>query len=543
MPVSGPVLQTVPHPQNPHMLVRGNPAAPIAHRQWYEVAGASGAPECWVYTDRLSYAPGDTVQVHGIAHAPKIRLKLARDGTRRGPRLSRTVPAWWADTPQDASVAGCGWPVIATIRIPADWPSGAYILDARTDDGARAEHLVVVRAGAGGRQGRAVLITADRTWAAYNDWGGSNHYEGVSDPAANRFSPVVSAHRPFARGFVRLPGNAPRPVLVKPPLDGRHPGYPWMDWAFANGFSKKYASAGWASYERHFMRWAERAGLPVDVCTQADLHNGPAALEGYACAVIVGHDEYWSWDMRDAVEAYVAGGGRVARFAGNFLWQIRLEDGGARQACYKYEADADDPLAGTDRKSTAWDAPELGRPGWTTFGASGGFGVYAGFGGLAANGSGGFTLARPRHWAFAGTGLGYGDVLGGASRVFGYEVDGLPHRTVDGLPEPDALPGLPADLSILAQAPARLREDAMGADPSTLFVGDADAKFAARAVHGRSDAAALDAVDRGSGVIVSFTHGRGEVFNAGTCEWVNGLRLRDHGIETVTRNVLTRFLR
>ena len=46
-----------------------------------------------------------------------------------------------------------------------------------------------------------------------------------------------------------------------------------------------------------------------------------------------------------------------------------------------------------------------------------------------------------------------------------------------------------------------------------------------------------------SGVIVSFALGRGEVFNAGTCEWVNGLRLRDHGIETVTRNVLRRFLR
>jgi hypothetical protein len=46
----------------------------------------------------------------------------------------------------------------------------------------------------------------------------------------------------------------------------------------------------------------------------------------HACAIFVGHDEYWSAPMRNAVDAHVAGGGKVARFAGNFLWQIRLED-------------------------------------------------------------------------------------------------------------------------------------------------------------------------------------------------------------------------
>lgn len=537
------MLPTNPHPSNPHMLVRGDPDAPVAHRQWYEAAGVSGGPECWVYTDRLSYAPGDTVRIHGISRAGRLRLTIARDAATRSPRLTRTVAAGWADTPGDASVKGCGWPVIAEIALGADWPSGAYTLDARAEDGSRAEHLFILRGARTGRAGRIALVTADRTWAAYNDWGGSNHYEGIADPAANRFAPVVSAQRPFARGFVRLPRTAPRPVLHRPPRDGRHPGYPWMEWAFAQGYSKKYASAGWAAYERHFMRWAEAEGFPVDVCTQADLHLRGDALEGYSCAVIVGHDEYWSWEMRDAVEGFVAAGGRLARFAGNFLWQIRLEEGGARQVCYKYEADTFDPLKATDRKTTAWDAPEVGRPGWTTLGASGCFGVYAGFGGLAPLGSGGFTIARPGHWALDGTGLGYGDVLGAAARVFGYEVDGLPHRVIGGLPEPDPLPGLPDGLQILGTAPARLREEAMGADPRSLFVGDADAEFAARAVHGRTDADALDAVDRGSGVIVSFALGRGEVFNAGTCEWVNGLRLRDHGIETVTRNVLRRFLR
>ena len=78
-----------------------------------------------------------------------------------------------------------------------------------------------------------------------------------------------------------------------------------------------------------FFRWAERSGYAVDLASQHDLHFTPEILAGYDCVVFVGHDEYWTWEMRDAVDAYVEGGGRAARFAGNFMWQTRLEDAGA----------------------------------------------------------------------------------------------------------------------------------------------------------------------------------------------------------------------
>ena len=54
----------------------------------------------------------------------------------------------------------------------------------------------------------------------------------------------------------------------------------------------------------------------------------PSIISAYRCLVMVGHDEYWSWQMRDAIDAYVDQGGRIARFAGNFMWQIRLEQEG-----------------------------------------------------------------------------------------------------------------------------------------------------------------------------------------------------------------------
>ena len=43
-------------------------------------------------------------------------------------------------------------------------------------------------------------------------------------------------------------------------------------------------------------------------------------------------------------------------------------------------------------------------------------------------------------------------------------------------------------------------------------------------------------------MIVNFRRGKGEVFHAGTCEWVAGLLRQDAMIEQVTKNVLDRYL-
>ncbi|TIW38067.1 MAG: hypothetical protein E5V61_32665, partial [Mesorhizobium sp.] len=88
---------------------------------------------------------------------------------------------------------------------------------------------------------------------------------------------------------------------------------------------------------------------------------------------------YWTWEMRDAVDAFVERGGHAARFAGNFMWQTRLEDEGRRQVCYKYRARAEDPAYRGDvtRATNSWEAPEIGRPGSATFGLNATRGVYA----------------------------------------------------------------------------------------------------------------------------------------------------------------------
>ena len=537
--------------QNPGFVLRGDADVPIYARQWFEFPRRNdGNPETWCYTDRLTYSAGERIVLFAISTEPRADIEVRSETLH--PRVMlrmESVSLTWADTAETASVTGCNWPAIAELEIGADWPSGAYRITVRprgSDDTAgTAMHLIVVRPTRKSQTARLLLITADSTWNAYNDWGGSNHYEGVIEPESNRFSPRLSNQRPFARGLVSLPSDAPRTLPDAPPPFGAKVSYPHMEWAWREGYSKKYASAGWAAYEKHFANWAESQGYSLAITTQQDLHFRPDVLEDFACVVMIGHDEYWSWKMRDAIDAYVARGGHVARFAGNFLWQIRLERDGCAQVCYKYLAREEDPcFDSTDRHltTTCWEAAEVGRPGHTTFGLDGSRGVYAGWGGLAPRGSGGFTLYRPEHWAFARCGLGYGDLLGAGGRVFGYEVDGLDYRIEQGLPYAEEKPTLPDDLKILALGLARLREDRTEDADQPLFVGDYDARFIAELRYGTGDADALQRVNRGTGMIVCFSKGTGEVFHAGSTEWVAGLLRRDKAIEQVTRNVLDRYL-
>jgi hypothetical protein len=318
-----------------------------------------------------------------------------------------------------------------------------------------------------------------------------------------------------------------------------------MEWAYATGHSKKYASAGWASYDSHFFRFAERAGYQVDLACQHDLHFSPEILADYDCAVFVGHDEYWTWEMRDAVDAFVDQGGHAARFAGNFMWQTRLEDKARSQVCYKYRARAEDPVyRGGDvtRATNSWEAPEIGRPGCKTFGLNASNGVYAGWGGCAPRGVRGFPVYRPQHWAFAGTGLYYGDLLGAESHIYGYEVDGLDYEMRHGLPYPSATSGAPDGLEILALGMACQVEESPDVPLEDQFFGDEDGRFIAETLYGSASDENLEKVRYSNGMIVNFRHGKGEVFHAGTCEWVAGLLRQDAMVERVTRNVLDRYL-
>ncbi len=529
-------------PQQRHAAVRSH---------YYEKPGMDGVRgEIWAYTDHLSYRPGEIVRLQVSATAARFSIEIVRDGGMEVAVFEQAdIDCHWQDTPEHCSVEGCGWETSYEFAVGIDWPSGAYRMTltarGRDEQPIHYRHLFIVAPKAGKRSGRILQVAATGTWLAYNTWGGSNHYEGITGPNGNQYSPVVSIERPWCRGFVTLPPEAPRVPhgVSMPPKTA--PRYPHMEWAYATGHSKKYTSSGWASYDSHFFRFAERSGYAIDLASQHDLHFTPEILDGYDCVVFVGHDEYWTWEMRDAVDAYVEGGGHAARFAGNFMWQTRLENEGRRQVCYKYRARAEDPIyngGDVHRATHSWEAPEIGRPGAETFGLNATRGLYAGWGGCAPRGARGFPIHRPEHWAFAGTGLYYGDLLGADSHIFGYEVDGLEHEIRGGLPYPTAGSGAPAGLEILAVGMASQVEESADIAPEDQFLGDEDGRFSAETLFGEASDANLDKVKRANGMIVSFQRGKGEVFHAGSCEWVAGLLRKDAMVERVTANVLDRFL-
>jgi hypothetical protein len=239
--------------------------------------------EVWCYTDRLSYAPGDIVRFHVTTTVAEFDLEIVRDG--KAPETVHRadgVAGAMHETPIDCSVNGCGWPVAYEFTLPDDWRSGVYIVrsyarrDGQTFDH---RHMFILRPAAPGRHARMVMVCATGTWMAYNEWGGSNHYEGITGPNNDEFSTRLSIHRPWSRGFVWLPKGAPRIALAEPPKQNATVRYPHMEWAYSNGYSKKYASAGWASYERNFAVWAESQGYALDIIAGHDLPDHPDMLK------------------------------------------------------------------------------------------------------------------------------------------------------------------------------------------------------------------------------------------------------------------------
>ncbi len=111
-----------------------------------------------------------------------------------------------------------------------------------------------------------------------------------------------------------------------------------------------------------------------------------------------------------------------------------------------------------------------------------------------------------------------------------------------GLPYPSATSGAPDGLEILALGMACQVEDSPDIPLEDQFFGDEDGRFVAETLYGDASDENLEKVRYSNGMIVNFKRGKGEVFHAGTCEWVAGLLRQDAMIERVTRNVLDRYL-
>jgi hypothetical protein len=222
------------------------------------------------------------------------------------------------------------------------------------------------------------------TYQAYNNWGGKSLY--TFNSTDNIPAIKVSFNRPYATG---------------------------------NGSGELF----W--WELHTLRFLEREGYDVEYCTSMTTHRSSSLISNHRAFLSVGHDEYWSAEMRRNVTAIRDQGVHLAFLGANdCYWQIRMEPspltGQPRRTmvCYK-ERFQEDPLFGVDsaRVTTRWRDNPVNRPEEQLIGVQYDF--------FPVNGD--LVVDNSSHFIFEGTGLGNGDRLPG---LLGFEAD----RTFGGGP-------------------------------------------------------------------------------------------------------------
>jgi hypothetical protein len=479
---------------------------------------------CWP----ASVASGEGVGLFVSTDAGPVDVEVAREGAEHEVVWrAEGIRAGHHEPPEDASAAGCGWPAATEIAVGSHWRSGYHAVTIRAGD-ERAEAFFAVRPDPRD-PAPILLVLSTTTYHAYNDWGGPSLYTGGTR---------VSFRRPLARGFLTKPEPAGRMMESVP--DREALGY--RRWARRRGLSDWSGAAGWWNWERPFTRWAEGNGFRVDTAVSWDLEARPEILEDHRLFVCVGHDEYWSWGMRDALDGFVAGGGNAAILSGNTCcWQVRFEDEHRAMTSFKYRAD-EDPVLGTPDQhllSGSWADRRIGRPETATIGLTFTRGGYSRYGLAAVDAPAAYVVHRPEHWVFEGTGLERGQEFGRADAIVAYECDGCALRTdPHGFPVPTHADGAPEGLEVLATAPAHLW--AQHEQPSRYAEDPGDLEQAAVAVFGEATPERLAELADGRAVFATFSRpGGGTVVNAGVIDWALGLG--DPVVDRITRNVLARL--
>jgi hypothetical protein len=235
-------------------------------------------------------------------------------------------------------------------------------------------------------------------------------------------------------------------------------------------------------------------GYAVDFCNSFDLHNDSQILSGYQLFISVGHDEYWSKEMRDHVEQFVANGGNAVYFSGNVSWwQVRFADAGATMVGYKNPVE--DPSVVTNPAVTTahFSSAPTNRPENSLTGVSFRRGIEAG--GLSQQ----YTVVGQPDPFLAGVGATIGDAT---YPVLSIETDGLDFTVNGGVYTPTGNDGSPVD----------------GSNPGSGFK-----------ILAVSDQRAVPGLSQAGVSIMGYFYGGptgtvgGTVFTTGTCDWVFGL--------------------
>jgi hypothetical protein len=273
----------------------------------------------------------------------------------------------------------CGWTPSLTVPIDETWPPGAYLLKLVGDF--REQQYVPLCVRDDTSTAAFVVQHSVTTWQAYNLWGGYSLYNGLTagglsfgqSTAGKDFdhrARVISFDRPYSQ-----------------------------DWA--------QGAADFIGNEFPLIFHMESLGLDLTYWTDVDLHQQAELLLHHRCLFSLGHDEYWSLEMRNGVAQALDLGVNLGFLGANACYrQIRLEPSpvgpNRLQVCYK--SVTEDPMFGTDNAVVTgpeWAAPPTSWPESQLIGS-----MYQDVGADAD-----LVVADPSSWVWAGTGMRAGQTL------------------------------------------------------------------------------------------------------------------------------------
>jgi N,N-dimethylformamidase beta subunit-like protein len=437
------------------------------------------------YPHQSSIFPGETLILHVSTDSPKFRVSFYRQGKA----LTLMQDSGWL-VGQDVSLGAAdtdwGWPGYA-FPIPSEWSTGVYIAmfregdvngveisrpDVTTADGRDAKALFVIKNAHPGKSGCILYKVPLFTYQAYN--------EVIPDDHGSLYTGAIKV-------TLRRPG-------------GGTGGTPWDFAPYPDVYDATSPRQTFAHWDAPFISWLESNGYAVDYCTDLDVHlNANNFLASYHLLLSVGHDEYWSTELRANIKNFVQHGGNVAFFSGNTCWwRVHVEDNATAIRCEKSPRQGDplpfDQWYRTDSENTL-----------TGVSFRGGGGDWAG-----TRQPAGYTVELPDHWVYQGTSLQRGDVLGADERLVGYEADGaLITVGSNGFKQPTGTDGTPLNFAILGtyEIPSEWPGYIAG-DQATMGI---------------------------------YTN-KGIVFTAATTDWTRVLASgKETNVDRITRNVLDRL--
>jgi hypothetical protein len=454
-----------------------------------------GRPSVEGYAIQRSYLPGERVILclssTSRSRATVVIQRLGADEQSLRTALLSVEPK---AIPIDASERGCGWEQREdgnlAFDIPMEWPCGLYRVTMSTQDRQRpGEAFFVIRSPTPGKTSRVLLVISSNTYFAYNNYGARTGSHGpTTNGSFYEGAQYASFLRPLPLGFISPydcgKGEAP----------SRHQRY-----------------AGWDKWEWPFVQWAERERIVLEYATNEDLERYPELLSSYRLVLSVGHDEYWSHGMRDALERHIRSGGNVAFLSGNVCYRnVDIDVLASRLA-----------LVGTMDGDALWShrhGPNRPENKLT--------GVSFCYGALNPDPVP-YTIYQPHHWIFDGL---WSSSLKPkrfpqVGRI-GYECDGCDIDWVGGVPTASHRDGTPEGFEILGFAPGRMPEYEATVHSTALF--------------GLNEGFTPWGKDlrQGGAVLGIWTQG-GTVCTVGCTEWAR--HLGDPVIAHITRNIVRRL--